>query len=175
MKDFLVAEYKTILLVLLFCGGVFSWFYMSELQKAEAKEEETEETWNYTCLEPGRMVRSYQIGQAAPAIDETWQAEKEALGVTSLKKLNDPESLVINVRDNKIQSIEFFPAAEDKTCADDFTAWKDAGHGLIHESLNVGYRTYNRYDGITDVQCQTGKDTFENCGYIIMPLEPPKP
>jgi len=173
MKDFLVAEYKTIILVSLFCGGVFSWFYINELLKAEPVEE-VEEVWNYTCLEPGKMVRTYQLGQDAPAFDNTWQSNSEPLGVTSWKKKDSPEELVINVRDNKIQSIEFFPAAEEKACAADFEAWGRSGHSIIHESLNVGYRTYNRYDGITEIQCKTGKDTSENCGYIIMPLEPPK-
>jgi hypothetical protein len=37
MKDFLIAEYKTIILVLLFCGGIFFSFYAREVQKDAEK------------------------------------------------------------------------------------------------------------------------------------------
>ena len=42
MKDFLIAEYKTLLLVILFCGSIFSWFYVRELEKDAEKTKKTD-------------------------------------------------------------------------------------------------------------------------------------
>lgn len=173
MKDFLLAEYKTIILVLLFCGGVYTWFYLDELEKAESKQNEPIETWTYTCFEPGKMAKGYNIGDAAPAFDDSWKAISEPQNVTSWQHAGSADDLVLNVRNDRIRSIEFSLLGEqDNACSDDLTEWLKT-HKQLHESLVIGNREYQRYDGMTLI-LEGSKEDQKQTALIVTSLEPPK-
>ncbi len=148
MKDFLIAEYKTIILVLLFCGGIFLWFYERELAKDQAKKEA--KVWVYTCMEPGKRVGDYTLGTQAPQQDNTWEIVHDAVpGLTVWRHTND--NIVLNVApDNTIRTIEFYPDEERyDACNADFEAGTKGKSPS--SSIKVDGTLYIRYSGIQSV------------------------
>lgn len=173
MKDFLLAEYKTIILVLLFCGGVYTWFYLNELAKADSQQNEPIETWTYTCFQPGKMAKGYIIGDDAPTFDNSWKAISEPSNVTAWQHAGSTDNLVLNVRNNRIRSIEFSLLSEqNNACSDDLNEWLRT-HKQHHESLVIGNREYQRYDGVT-VILEGSKDHQKQTALIVTPFEPPQ-
>ena len=148
MKDFLIAEYKTIILVLLFCGGIFFWFYERELAKDQAKEEA--KAWVYTCMEPGKRVGDYTLGTQAPPLDEHWEKVTNVIpGMTVWR--HDLGDIVLNVApDNTIRTIELYPDEERyEACNADFEAGTKGSSPTV--SIKVDGTLYIRYSGIQSV------------------------
>ena len=148
MKDFIIAEYKTIILVLLFCGGIFMWFYNRELSKEKAKAEA--KAWVYTCLEPGKRVGDFTLGSPAPALDDRWEVVRDVLpGMTVWRQSQG--GIVLNVSpDNTIRTIELYPdEANYDACNADFEAGIKGKSPT--SSIKVDGTLYIRYAGIQSV------------------------
>lgn len=164
MKDFLIAEYKTLILVLLFCGSIFSWFYVRELEKDAEKTKKTE--WVYQCLEPGKRVGTYHLGASAPAFDDTWEALTDAVpGMTSWR--HQGGDMIINVSaDNTIRTIEIYPSDETyETCQADFDNWKKTNQPTA-SPFKAGALAYYRYAGIHSVSRITD-GSITQIGWIV--------
>ncbi len=163
MKDFLIAEYKTIILVLVFCAGIFSWFYVRELEKDAQKNAKTD--WAYTCMEPGRGVNAYHVGDAAPAFDDSWERVEDVPGITMWRQ-NGGE-LAVSVRDGHIWAIEYAPKDEAlrSKCVADLEHWT-ASHPLNSAPISAGENQYLRYPGVVDImRSHDGETTHQ--GWII--------
>ena len=163
IKDFFIAEYKTIILVLLFCGGIFGWFYYSELQKEEAKKFHP-----YECMEPGVRLKDYYIGKTAPQFDDSWEQTSELPGLVTWR--HQGNDIIINLKDNIIKTIEYYPAEDDlKKCSEDFKYWRKS-HSTKSASIISDNKVYTKYTGVVEVAHAGKSDDERNYGWIINSL-----
>ncbi len=175
MHAFLVAEWKTIVAVFVFCGAIFLWFYVEELQR----EEQENAPYPYTCLGAGDHVQKYKLGTPelvlAGELAGFMESREEDLGVVRYEK--PPYSLTF--RDGVLSAIGYFPGENaDATCTEDAEQWKKSA-SIVAEPIRVSSRVDNIYNGMIQVQereTSTGEDgeeviTYRDVGWIVIPKQ----
>ncbi|MBQ1266006.1 MAG: hypothetical protein IIY06_04465 [Proteobacteria bacterium] len=164
MKDFLIAEYKTIILVLLFCGGIFFSFYAREVQKDAEKAKA--KAWVYQCMTPGKSVGDYVLGKPAPTFDDTWESITDAVPDMTVWR-HFGGDMIINVdKNNTIRTIELYPSEERfETCQADFDAWAQ-NNKSTSAPIKKDDTYYTRYPGILTVS-HLSDNALKTFGWII--------
>ena len=149
MRDFFKAEWKTIVIAILFCGAIFGWFYHDEIVKSQHKTEE----YVMTCLHPGQSFKDYVLNTPVQSLKlDGFQKTTDDVLHTEIYKSSD-NSIVLNIRAGKLASIEYyFPTDyEADTCYKDTKYWTDK-YSEVAESLPEGNRTHHIYQGLILIQ-----------------------
>jgi len=127
MRDFLVAEWKTLLFTIVFCSTIFGWFYLDEARRALP---ETETVHSYTCLKPGKALADFELGLSQQAFERSAQAKNfsrlsEASPLEMASFVNADGSFRLNFVHDKLKTIEYYPTAmaPDDACHRDFIEW----------------------------------------------------
>ena len=156
MHDFLVAEWKTLLAVLLFCGCIFAWFYADEVKKAQNDNSQ----YQMTCIRPGESILDYKLGTPISQIDLTdfIPSSNANLHVTQYRKNND-SSVTLSFRDDKLITVEVDLQNPDfsDTCREDLKFFKKK-QSPVAQSIPVGDTTDNIYEGLVLVTKTTPSD-----------------
>ena len=146
MHDFIVAEWKTLLAVLLFCGCIFGWFYADEIEKAKNDNKQ----YQMTCIQPGESILGYKIGTPISQIDLSgfMPFDNADLHVTQFRP-KDNSDIVLTFRDNKLVTIELTLDNPDfsETCREDLKYFKKK-NSPVAQSIAVGDTTDNIYEGL---------------------------
>ena len=154
MHSFFKAEWKTIVAVILFCGAIFGWFYHDEIVKSRQNTEE----YTMTCMVPGQSFQNYQLNTPISDLnlEGFTKTTDEILQTESYK--NAEGSLILNFRNGKLSSIEYYFPTDDKTapCYADMKYWV-SNHNEVAESLTENQRTHRIYEGFVLIQ-----DTIES-------------
>ena len=149
MHSFFKAEWKTIVAVVLFCGAIFGWFYHDEIVKSRPDPE----AYTMTCMEPGHSFQNYQLNTPVSALnlEGFTKTTDEILHTETYKHAEG--SLILNFRDGKLSSIEYYFPTDDKTepCYADMKYWV-SNHQEVAESLTENKRTHRIFEGIVLIQ-----------------------
>lgn len=176
MHSFLVAEWKTMVAIAVFCGGIFAWFYVDECQK-EAKKDAPHV---YTCLGAGAFLKNYHLGSPlevlAHDLDGFQKTQDEALHLVRYARQDG--AIALNFRNQKLTAIEYYPKFDDdkRACLDDIDAFKQAAQPVA-QSIRAGHRVDVIYDGLIHVQeredseTEEGADTLTDVGWIVKAKE----
>ena len=149
MRDFIVAEWKTLLAVIIFCGGIFAWFYHDELQNA-AQEQKDE--YQMTCLHPGQSVMDYAIGTPSSQYDLSRfeRSNDDTFGISTYTR--DDGAVTLTFRDDKLVSAEILVGAGvlPIDCLNDYHHYKTTEQPEA-ESISYGDTTDAIYKGLVVV------------------------
>ena len=150
MLEFFRTEWKTILCVFLFCGAVFSWFYVDELEK---RGEAETTTYQYTCLIPGSALLGYKLGTSAEAFDLSDFAET-ADDVIHVKRYTSRDgSCILSFRDNILSSV----AVRGERLEKEPDCKRDEDHFIqssrtVSQAIPVSQHTNLIYSGVVRVE-----------------------
>jgi hypothetical protein len=148
-NDFFKAEWKTILVTILFGGAIFGWFYHDEIVKSQQKTEE----YVMTCMHPGVSFKEYALNTPVQSLKlDGFQKTTDDVLKTEIYK-NSDNSIVLNVRSGKLASVEYYFADEnaEDTCYKDMKYWTEK-YSEVAENLPEGDRTHHIYQGLVLIQ-----------------------
>lgn len=145
MHDFLKSEWKTILIVLIFCSAIYSWFYTDETKRRQEKSK----PYEYTCFMAGKGFQNYLLGDDLTTVDLSSfeRTESDAPWVQSYRRKTD--GTILNFRKNKLVSIEFYPQKldnRDHACIQDIEQWTTAQNQAA-QTIERGMRKNIPYNG----------------------------
>ncbi|MCL2325834.1 MAG: hypothetical protein FWC40_04965 [Proteobacteria bacterium] len=182
MRDFLVAEWKTLLFTIVFCSAIFGWFYFDEARHVLSTKAET--AHHYTCLKPGEALAGFELGLTQQAFENGAQAknfsrlpDESPLGMASFG--NAEGSLRLNFFQDRLQTIEYYPAtmAPDDACRRDFAEW--ARHSPQNSApIFAEGNIYARHPGVIVVRHEAPDAPLSNTnaattslrGWIVTPI-----
>ena len=152
MHDFLRNEWKTILIVTIFCAIIYGWFYVQDREK----KAEAQKPYAYTCFRPGRSLAQYALGTQKSDVELAAFAPSPSqasdFGVESWTSSNG--DIVLNFRRDKLATIEFFPSLyDDETgaCQRDIDEFLKS-YSPIAQSIPVENRTNTAYYGAVYIE-----------------------
>ena len=151
MHEFLLAEWKTMLAVFVFCSAIFAWFYVDEVQKAE----EAAKPYEYQCLDPGERVLDYALGMPLSALN-LGDFELQTDPVFGIKKYRRHDgAVVLHFRNDVLVKAEWFP--QDMDCGQDF----DRLNSFKQVSQPIPYygEVYELYEGFVRVMPEVNVET----------------
>ena len=174
MHSFLVAEWKTIVAVIVFCGGIFAWFYHEELRR----EAEENAPYPYTCLGAGEHFREYLLGtpmaELQGAVAGFARTRDDGLDVDRFESPDGAYSL--NFRHGRLAAIEYYPEKDGNAeCAADAEHFKSKA-STVAQAIPVGGHIDQIYDGMILVQERENRQTdegeetvYRDVGWVIIP------
>ncbi len=145
MHDFIVAEWKTLLAVCLFCGCIFGWFYADEIEKAK---EDTKQ-YQMSCIRPGESVLDYKLGTPRAQFDlSAFTASDSGLPNTTLYQ-NSDNTTILAFRDDMLVAAQISLDAPDfsDACKDDLKHFKKTA-SAVAQAIPFEQSTDNIYEGL---------------------------
>lgn len=147
MLNFFKKEYKTILIVFVLLGGLFTWFYLDEAQKPKPVDENVV----YQCFEPSKTLTGYSLGEALDPKKLEGFVDIESHHDKRLKSFQSADkSTRLNFADAKLVSIEYYPAIDSPDylkCKDDSERFQKTAK-VSQENLDLGDSVLVRYEGL---------------------------
>lgn len=172
MYTFLKAEWKTIVVLLIFCGGIYAWFYAEEVRKEELKNK----PYTFECLRSGEGILSYKLGTSVSALQAEIQGfqrtEDAPLGLVRYERPDG--AFILNFRHDILVSVEFYPEKTESiaACVSDIAKWKDT-YRMIAEPIQTEDLENTIYEGMVQIQRVTKSDENtvikEPYGWIAVP------
>lgn len=154
MHDFFRNEWKTILIVTIFCAAIYSWFYVQDSEK----KAEANSPYVYTCFRPGAALGQFVLGTPKSDVDLSAFAMNPAasgdFGVESWASAKG--DITLNFRNEKLASIEFFPSrygGDIDACKRDIEEFKK-NSSPIAQPIPVENRTNIMFAGAVYVSRQ---------------------
>lgn len=172
MYTFLKAEWKTIVTLIIFCGAIFTWFYIDEIRKEELKTK----PYEYECLKSGEGLLSYQLGTHLNAlqsqITDFKRTEDKPLNIVRYEQPDG--AIALNFRQDILVSIEFYPQKTDEieACASDAAEWQNTQKLIAEPIKAIQYQDFI-YEGMVMVM-ESSSFSSENPeltlhGWVIVP------
>lgn len=173
MHSFLKAEWKTILIVFVFCGAIYGWFYHDEVVKAR----ELDAPYVYECLRAGDGFLDYALGTPLqtlePQLQGFTQTRDDLFDVTRYTRPDG--AVVLAFRSDKLTAIEFYPKKTENnpSCTSDIVKWRASQRPIAEEIVADG-RQFVIYEGLVEIKESepvSGNDTpvYHELGWLVLP------
>ena len=161
MHDFIVAEWKTLLAVFLFCGCIFGWFYADEIEKAK---EDTKQ-YQMACIRPGESVLGYKLGSSSSQFDLSGFTASDVNLPNTRQYRNSDNTITLTFRDDKLVAAQISLDAPDfsDACKEDLKHFKKTA-STVAQAIPFDQSTDNIYEGLVVVTQTTAPtdDADEN-------------
>lgn len=150
MLEFFRTEWKTILCVFLFCGAVFSWFYVDELKR---RDETVAAPYQYSCLIPGSSLLGYKLGNPAESFDLSDFAEAADDAIHVKRYTSRDGSCILSFRDHILSSV----SVRDERLEKEPDCKRDEDHFIqssrtVSQDIPVAQHTNLIYSGVVRVE-----------------------
>ncbi len=151
MNSFLKAEWKTMVSVVVFCGAIFSWFYVKELKLEKEKNAE----YVYECIVAGTSILDYKLGAKLSDLnDRITDFKMTKDDGLNISRYESPDGgVVLNFRKDVLSAIEYYPEKMpfNSKCVTDAATWKQK-KAPVRQSIVSDKTVYVVYAGLTLVQ-----------------------
>lgn len=148
MHDFLVAEWKTLVAVVLFCGCIFGWFYADEVEKSKIDNAQ----YQMKCIRPGESVLGYKLGTPVSQLDLAgFTATNGGLENTTQYHSSD-DGIVLTFRNDILVAAQIaidHPDFSD-SCKEDLKHFKKST-STVAQAIPFEKSTDNIYEGLVVV------------------------
>ena len=161
MHSFLKAEWKTLLLVFVFGGVLYGWFYHQEVQKAE----KAAAPYEYKCIKAGVGLLEYQLGtslnELAPQLGDFKSTADEALN--TVRYVRNDGMIALNFTADRLASAEYWPTDDLSipSCDIDVVVFAKQ-NAPVSESISANDQKWIIYDGVVAVESDPQSKMLEN-------------